>query len=433
VGDNLTELQEFRCPLCNKPLASEEYYRAMEELEKKVTEKYDEQNKKVKQDYELKLQQAFQDYESQIESLKRSHKTQIETFRKELEDANKVQLEGLKKSYDELIKENQRQFTGLMEKMQADHKRALEEKDEQIAKIKNEALQVARTEAEREMSKLKNGIQERDIQIERFQRKIEDLEKQLLQSQAELKGEGPERNLYVTLRQAFQDDKFERQKRGTASGDIVQRIRTTMGILDIPIVYDNKQAKGVTKRDIEKAKNYQKKYATNYVIIVSPNLPKKDVKNGLFGEKDAVLLAHPSIVVEVAKQIRKAIIEICRQSESSKDREAKESKLYDYIRSQEFTGNVEKLYSIYQDMARLQNTEEQAHERLWRDRKTIQEKIRQAYTAISNAIDSILQEKPAMQELIEKDEGQRQVKEPQKRLLEPLPVRSKKKTAKQSE
>lgn len=425
----MTELQEFKCPLCNKPLASEEYYRAIEELKKKVAETYAEQNKKVKQDYEQKLQQAVRDYESRIESLKESH----ETFRKELEDANRVQLEGLKKIYDELIKENQRQFIDLKEKMQAEHKRELEEKDGQIVKIKNEALQVARAEADREMSKLKNSIQERDIQIERFQRKIEDLEKQLLQSQAELKGEGPERDLYASLRQAFQDDKFERQKRGTAGGDIVQRIRTTMGILDIPIVYDNKQAKGVTKKDIEKAKNYQKKHGTNYVIIVSRNLPKKDVKNGLFGEKDGVLLAQPGIVVEVAKQIRKAIIEICRQSESSKDREAKESKLYDYIRSHEFAGNVEKLYSIYENMTRLQNTEEQAHERLWRDRKTIQEKIRQVCTAISSGIDNILQEKPAMQELTEKDEGQQQMKEPRKRPLEPLPVRSKKKTATQSE
>ena len=424
----MTELQEFKCPLCNKPLASEEYYRAIEELKKKVAETYDEQNKKVKQDYEQKLQQAVQDYESRIESLKENH----ETFRKELEDANRVQLEGLKKSYDELIKENQTQFMDLKGKMLAEHKRALLEKDEQIAKIKNGALQVARSEAEREMSKLKNGIQERDIQIERFQSKIEDLEKQLLQSQAELKGEGPERDLYVTLRQAFQDDKFERQKRGTASGDIVQWIRTTVGILGMPIVYDNKQAKGVIKKDVEKAKNYQKKHGTNYVIIVSPNLPKKDVKNGLFGEKDGVLLAHPSIVVEVAKQIRKAIIEICRQSESSKDREAKESKLYNYIRGQEFTGYVEKLYSIYQNMVRLQNTEERAHERLWRDRKTIQEKIHQAYTAISNGIDNILQQKPAMQELIEMDESQRETKETQKRLLEPLPIRSKKKATKQS-
>jgi hypothetical protein len=392
----------------------------MDELKKKVEETYYEQNKKVKQDYEQKLQQVVKDYESKIKSLNESN----ETFKKELEDAYKGQLDELRKSYDNLIKENQKQFAELKEKMRAEHKRELEEKDKQIAEMKDGALKIARAEAEREIQKIKNEIRERDIQIERFKIKIEDLEKQLAQSQAELKGEGPERELYLTLRQAFPDDKFERQKRGTASGDVVQWIRTTMGILGTPIVYDNKQAKSVIKKDIEKAKNYQKKYGTNYVIIVSPNLPKKDVKNRLFGEKDGILLAHPSIVIEVAKQIRKAIIEICRQSESSKDRQAKEAKLYNYIRSQSFASNMERLYTIYKDMTELQNKEEQAHERLWKDRKAIQDRIHQIYIAISSGIENILQEKPAMHELTEK--------EPKKRLLEPLPIRSKKKTAKQS-
>jgi hypothetical protein len=308
--------------------------------------------------------------------------------------------------------------------MQTEHKRELEEKDKQIKEMKEQARKIARAEADNEIQKLNNSLKERDIQIERFKNEIEELKRKLSQSQPELKGEASERDLYTVLRQAFPDDKFERQKRGTASGDVVQRIRTTMGILDIPIVYDNKQAKNVTKKDIEKAKNYQKKYGTNYVIIVSPNLPKKDVKNRLLEEKDGILLAHPSIVVEVAKQIRRAIIEICKQVESSKDRQAKETKLYDYIRSQTFASNIAELYTIYKDMANLQNKEEQAHERLWKDRKTIQEKIHQVYSAISSGIDSILQEKPAMHELIEK--------EPEKRLLEPVPVRSRRKTAKQS-
>jgi hypothetical protein len=392
----------------------------MEELKKKVEETYREQNKKVTQDYERKLQQVVQDYEVKIKSLKESG----EKFKKELEDAYKSQLQELKNSYESLIKENQKHFEELKKNMLAEHKREIEEKDNQIEEIKKQALKIAQAKAESEIQKLKNSIQERDIQIERFRNEIEELKRKLSQSQPELKGEASERDLYTVLRQAFPDDKFERQKRGTASGDIVQRIRTTMGILEIPIVYDNKQAKSVTKRDIEKAKNYQKKYETNYVIIVSPNLPKKDVKNRLFGEKDGVLLAHPSIVVEVVKQIRRAIIEICKQAESSKNRQAKEAKLYDYVKSQTFTSNIGRLYTIYKDMADLQNKEEQAHERLWKDRKTIQEELHQVYSAISSGIENILQEKPAMHELIEK--------EPQKRLLEPVPVRSRRKTAKSS-
>jgi len=179
-------------------------------------------------------------------------------FKKELEEAYKHQLEELRKNYDRLIKENQKQFEELKAKMQTEHKREMEEKDKQIKEIKEQAFKTARAEVDLEIRKLKSDLRMRDIQIQRFQNEIEDLKRKLSQSQPELKGEASERDLYEILRQAFPDDKFERQKRGTASGDIVQRIRTTMGILDIPIVYDNKQAKNVTKKDIEKQKTTRK-------------------------------------------------------------------------------------------------------------------------------------------------------------------------------
>ena len=56
----------------------------------------------------------------------------------------------------------------------------------------------------------------------------------------------------------FPEDQFRRQKRGKSTGDIYgHRIRTKTSIIDIPIVYDNKQAESVTPSDITKAKKYQ--------------------------------------------------------------------------------------------------------------------------------------------------------------------------------
>ena len=194
-------------------------------------------------------------------------------------------------------------------------------------------------------------------------------------------------------------------------GDIVQKIRTTSASLEMPIVYDNKQAESVTAKDIEKAKKYKDVHATDYVIIVSSNLPKKDVKNGLFGEKEGILLCHPCIVVDVAKQIRRAIIEIGKQSESRKDRENKESKLYDYIRSSEFTSTVEKLHDIYQKAADLQDSEEKAHTRLWRERRKLQSQINDAYVGICTGVDCIIQEQLPMQELATENNEEKETKD----------------------
>ena len=120
------------------------------------------------------------------------------------------------------------------------------------------------------------------------------------------------------LTEAFQEeeDYFERSKRGTAMGDIIHYIKTPNGILETKIVYDNKSASTVTNQDIEKGQRYKKIHNTNYVIIVSSNLPKREVKNGLYGQKDGIVLVHPDIVVEVVKQIRQGIIKISNYAKS---------------------------------------------------------------------------------------------------------------------
>ena len=76
------------------------------------------------------------------------------------------------------------------------------------------------------------------------------------------------------------------------------------------------------------------------------------------------------------------------------------SKLYNYIRSQEFVGIVEKLHSIYQKMADIQESEEKAHGRLWNERKKLQSQINEVYVGISNGIDCIFQETLPMEELM---------------------------------
>ena len=124
-------------------------------------------------------------------------------------------------------------------------------------------------------------LQERDLEIKRVNRDLEDL--RITKKQSELQGEAGELDLYATLTHEFPVDSFRRQKRGTSSADLIQQIRTSAGLLDMPIVYDNKAAIAVTIKDVAKAAKYRKVHGTAYVIIVSANLPKNSVPNGLYG------------------------------------------------------------------------------------------------------------------------------------------------------
>ncbi len=381
-------LTDSKCPLCRKELASHEYHAALKELENKVQQNYEKQNKIL-----------TKQYEEQIEHLKEKHETESTRIEQDVTNSYKKQIELMQQNYDEMSKQSQNQFSELKKQLETSHKKDLAEKEKQIksfekeqTKFKKSAMETAKAEFELKSKNLNDEIRARDIQVTRFKDEVDSLKKQLTQSQAELKGEAGEIDLFVTLTDAFPQDNFRRQKRGISSGDLIQRIRTVSSTLDTPIVYDNKAANSVTKTDIIKAKKYQKIHGTTYVLIVGQNLPKKNVPNGLLGEKDGIILVHPSIVVEVSKRIREGIIEISKLSLGKEDRQEKQDKLYHYIMSQEFSMILKSLSDLNEKFYHLQSKEEKDHQTLWKNRKSLQEEFLKTYNELSSGIESITQD-----------------------------------------
>jgi hypothetical protein len=62
-------------------------------------------------------------------------------------------------------------------------------------------------------------------------------------------------------------------------------------------VYDNKELATITKREIEKQQYYKELEGTDYLLVVSSNIPK-NVKNGILGKREGVILVRRYIVVE---------------------------------------------------------------------------------------------------------------------------------------
>ncbi len=397
--ENLMDIQDTTCPLCRKPLASDEYHNAIKELEKKVQQSYSEQDKTKTEKFEHQLKELKEQHEASIKSQHENHTEQLNGLKDDLQRSYKTQLSTLEDNYYTMTKQNQKQFEQLEKQLEINHKKDLTEKTKQITLLKKEQddykksiTQTIAAQYEIKSSKLKEEVKERDIQIGRFSKEVESLKNQLSQRQSELQGEAGELDLYEILTHAFSRDFFRRQKRGTSSGDLIQQIRTTTGPLDTTIVYDNKAASTVSKTDIEKAKRYKKIHATNYVLIVCANLPKKAVPNGLIGQKDGIILVHPSIVVEVAKQIRSGIIEVSKYTKSKEDQKVKQTLLYEYIIGQEFSMVLQTMAELNEKMYNLQSKEEKDHQTLWKNRKSLQEQLVKAYNDISSGIESITQE-----------------------------------------
>jgi len=197
--------------------------------------------------------------------------------------------------------------------------------------------------------------------------------------------------LLTRLKEAFPNDHFRRQKRGTSSGDVMHQIRENGKNLEIPIVYDHKAAKTVTKNDIEKAKKYQKIHGTNYVIIVSARLPKNSVPNGLCGRRDGILLVHPSIVVEITKELRNHIVEISKLQLSTKDQKSKQTQLYEYMIGSEFSRIMDNIFTAHETLYKIQSKEEKDHQTLWKARQHEMAKLARLSNDLSSGVESITQ------------------------------------------
>ena len=402
---SLAELSDQKCPLCNKALASKEYDQAISGLKEKLQKNFDEKNESQKESFESEIQVIKERYEESLSENHSSHKEQLQQLRSELEDSYQVQFEQVQKSYEsiseqseKISKQTQKQFEDLEKQLKASHKKELVEKTKEITQLEKQQQAYKKLATEKASASFANKerelvqkLSERDIQLSRFSDEIESLKKQITQSQSELKGEAGELDLLSRLNEAFPNDHFRRQKRGTSSGDIMQQIRAGGKSLDIPIVFDNKSAKTVTKKDIEKAKKYQKIHGTNFVLIVSANLPKTSVPNGLYGMRDGIILVHPSIVTEVTKQIRTAIIEISRLRLSSKDQESKQTQLYEYLTSSEFSRIMEDISAAYEALYKLQTKEEKDHQTLWKSRLHEIDRLVKLSNDYSSGIESITQ------------------------------------------
>lgn len=162
-----------------------------------------------------------------------------------------------------------------------------------------------------------------------------------------------------------------------------------------PIVYDRKTGESITKSDIAKAKNYKTIHNTDYSIIVT----EKGIKNNsLTEEREGVLLVHPRVVVDIVKRMRSFLIEISKQTQTSKGRESKQSKLYGYFTSAEYYREVKETIETKKKLDELQRKEEEYHKTIWNRRKEYVEKWFESNKKNETMVSDIAQEDQQDQE-----------------------------------
>ena len=418
-----------KCPFCSRMITSSEYNVALSKLEKQIEERYKKEEQKHEEQYEEKLKKITETHEKDKDKQDEFYKIQIENLQKTLE-SDKGKLEDkmkkqndlmikqyrkqsqdsekrITKQYEDMIKSIKKQNKESEIKFNQTLKEQMKRKDVEIKELeqnktrqKNLIYEKTKEDFQEKLDKKDSQIKEKELQISRANQKAEELQDRLSKTQSELKGEIGEHNLLEQLQNGFPNDKFVRQKRGQSTADIYQTIVLKDKKIDIQIAYDNKENTNVTIKDIEKAKKYAKDSNVKYVIIVSTSIPKSYAPNGIYGLKDGIIIVNPRIVIEVATRCRDNIIEISRIKKGTKDRDVKESRLFDYMISSEFSGLIRTVYETNEKMRQLQDREVRLHKKLWKDRSDLRGELVRAYMDIESNVESITQKETIVEEIM---------------------------------
>ena len=104
-----SEMSELKCPLCSKPLATDEYGKAISDLKQKLKENFDEQNRSQQEDFERQIAQLEQNHSKSLQTNQEMHEGQLKQLQLELEKSYKVQADVMQKNYDTILKQNEKQ------------------------------------------------------------------------------------------------------------------------------------------------------------------------------------------------------------------------------------------------------------------------------------------------------------------------------------
>ncbi|MBT4326728.1 MAG: hypothetical protein HOD60_07445, partial [Candidatus Nitrosopelagicus sp.] len=94
---SIKEISSLTCPLCTKPLASEEYDQAISKLENQLQENFDKKNASQQKSYELELEKIKEKHETELSEYDESHTQQLAKMQSKAEEAYEIELQEMKR------------------------------------------------------------------------------------------------------------------------------------------------------------------------------------------------------------------------------------------------------------------------------------------------------------------------------------------------
>lgn len=323
---------------------------------------------------------AAKDYQAQISDLS-------EKLAESAESASelKKRIEIEKKKVEERVRESV-----LLESQTL--KETLEAKDQQLAKFRQEELELRKqkqaleerqkntdVELARKLDQEKQSIshqlsEEFKFKEAELRKKIDDaskanddLKRKLEQGSQQLQGEVLELELETELANLFPLDDIEPVKKGVNGADVLQTVRLRSGTTCGKIIWETKRAANWSNGWISKLKTDIQEVGGDIGVLVSTAFPA-DVDEPLI-ERDGVWLVKPGFVKSISAALRTVLTETQRQKVVSKGKNEQMEALYDYICSTQFVQRIKAVVDHQEQMRLELEKEKTSMQRIWKKRE----------------------------------------------------------------
>lgn len=223
-------------------------------------------------------------------------------------------------------------------------------------------------------------------QNQTFQKRVDDLKRQLENKTAQEIGEGAEIDLFEKLKAEFAEDRLRRVERGAAGVDIVHDIYHN-GKLCGRIVYDSKKHSAWRNDFVAKLRQDQQAANADHAILSAHVFPAGERQLHL---KDGVIVANPARVVAIVQLLRRQVVQSHALRLSNEARANKTAALYEFIMSERCNNLLASVEEQTGHMLDLDAKEKRAHEKLWKDRAALIRNVQRAHADLTGEIERII-------------------------------------------
>ncbi len=388
-------MDKIKCPNCSHEFDVEEALSGKleahfkEEYERKVNEQADKFN--VEREALAKQMAEFEskkEKENELfkERLAKQIEKEKESIQKQTQEAFELELKALTSDNEKRKEENRALKAAEIDLRQRENQ--LKEKAEELqlavdkkmlekqSEIEEKARAKERENFELEKVKLLKQIEDNKKLAEEMKRKAE-------QGSTQLQGEVQELALESLLATSYPFDDITEVGKGTRGADCVQTVRNKLQQVCGSIVYESKRTKAFAGDWIGKLKQDMVTAKADIAVIVTETMPS-DMDR--FGEKNGVWICGFHEVKSLSFVLREMLIKTHSVKSSEENKGDKMELLYNYLTSNEFVQNIQRIVENYDGMINQLNSEKKAMHKIWAQREksiwVVQENISSLFGSI---------------------------------------------------